>query len=108
MQTQTMLAQKTVQRIIHFKAVSLAIASQGYLHLKSMPLMIHSESLNFNPLLPRSMTSGQYKMSRAWSNTQTGHLQPLQGVVVVVEAADLPDMQVVLQALPGIQCLAFS
>ena len=48
MQTQTMLAQKTVQRIIHFKAVSLAIASQGYLHWKSMPLMIHSESLNFN------------------------------------------------------------
>ena len=47
MQTQTMLAQKTVQRIIHFKAVSLAIASQGYLHWKSMPLMIHSESLNF-------------------------------------------------------------
>ena len=49
MQTQTMQAQKTVQRIILFKAVSLAIASQGYLHLKSMPLMIHSESLNFNP-----------------------------------------------------------
>ena len=44
-----MQAQKTVQRIILFKAVSLAIASQGYLHWKSMPLMIHSESLNFNP-----------------------------------------------------------
>ena len=47
MQTQTMQTQKTVQRIILFKAVSLAIASQGYLHWKSMPLMIHSESLNF-------------------------------------------------------------
>ena len=47
MQTQTMQAQKTVQRIIHFKAASLAIASQGYLHLKSMLQMNHSESLNF-------------------------------------------------------------
>ena len=37
MQTQTMQTQKTVQRIILFKAVSLAIASQGYLHWKCFP-----------------------------------------------------------------------
>ena len=106
MQTQTMQAQKTVQRIIHFKAVSLAI----FPRLSSFEIHATDESLwkpQLHLLLPRSMTSWKYKMSRAWSNTQTGHLQPLQGVVVV-EAVDLPDMQVVLQALPGIQCPAFS
>ena len=78
--------------------------------LSSFEIHATDESLwkpQLHLLLPRSMTWWQYKMSRTWSNTQTGHLQPLQGVVVV-EAVDLPDMQVVLQALPGIQCLAFS
>ena len=109
MQTQTMQAKKTVQRIIYFKAVSLAIASQGHFHRKSMPLMIHSKSLNFPfyYFVPWLHDNTKCRELGRILRSQTGHLQPLQGVVVV-EAVDLPDMQVVLQALPGIQCLAFS